>query len=427
MPSITEPPCIVDVWSRLHDGAMLVNADERARGASEYRPETIPPVVDDPASASVLPILGYRLETTSYPSWATGPRRSHTWKRPHATGCFLLQLPSKLAAHISNEGLEDGTVRQRLSTADAVAAWHTQRTNLFGASPTPSHLQVIPDEGDLPAHLAYAVHLIPGATWTITTDGLQRVLPPWPLRYAPTPQPLKLELKTKLLVDCLGWAYLPANSPDNAGDIHELVYLSGVGPQKKLKAAWATMMDHKRDIIKVPSSGSAGRFDLITTRRLEGAKVYETFWNEEPLAESGMAHLVIQHRSLLHPRTSQPFLHLVGADGTPHLSQFAWQLDQASTLPIKPTWAERLWSAALDAGVIVRLPSYGCTAYWVRPDEATWSELVARCAGATGPVSVESFGVESESVPAVAMVIEEHDDVDDAPERTIPVPAYHQP
>jgi len=420
MPSTPEPTLSVDVWSRLEDGAMLVNADERARVASEYRPETIPPVVDDPASATVLPLLGYRLEATSYPGWAVGPRRSHTWKRPHATGSFIVQLHTTLEAHISSEGMEDGTVRQRLNTADAVAAWHTQRTRLFGASPAPSHLQVIPDEGDMPAHLAYAVHRIPGASWTVTADGLHRVLPAWPLRYAPTPQPLKLELKTKLLVDCLGWAYLPAGSPDNAGDIHELVYLSGVGPQKKLKAAWATVMDHKRDTIKVPGSGSAGRFDLINTRRLEGAKVYETFWNEEPLAESGMAHLVIQHRSLLNPRTGQPFLHLVGADGTPHLSRFAWQLDQASTLPIKPGWAERLWSTGLDAGAIVRLPSYGCAAYWVRPDEESWSELVARCAGATGPVTVERFGVETETVPTVAMVVEERDDdVDDAPKRTL--------
>ena len=84
-----------------------------------------------------------------------------------------------------------------------------------------------------------------------------------------------------------------------------------------------------------------------------------------------MAHLVIQHRSLHTPRTAQPFLHLVGADGTPHLAQFVWQLDQASTLPIKPAWAQRLWNEGRAADVIVALPSYGCQAYWVRPDETT--------------------------------------------------------
>ncbi len=108
-------------WSRLLDGPMLAGADERARSASEYRPETIPPVVDDPTSATVLSVLGYRLEATSYPSWATGPRRSHTWKRHYAANAFILQLPARLASEIASEGLEDGTVRQCLRTEDAVA------------------------------------------------------------------------------------------------------------------------------------------------------------------------------------------------------------------------------------------------------------------------------------------------------------------
>ena len=67
-----------DAWSRLGDGPRLLQADERARNANEYRPETIPPVVDDPTSADLLPPLGYRLEATSSPSWATGPRRALT-------------------------------------------------------------------------------------------------------------------------------------------------------------------------------------------------------------------------------------------------------------------------------------------------------------------------------------------------------------
>ncbi len=244
-PAPAETTTTPDPWSRLADGPLLAQVDERARNANEYRPETIPPVVDDPASAILLPQLGYRLEATSYPGWATGPRRSHTWKRHHTTSCFVLQLHTKLAAQITSEGLEDGTVRQRLRTEDALAAWHRHRAALFGTAPAAGRTPGLPEEQHLPAHLAVAMEQIPGAGWTVIADGLERVLPPWPLRYAPTPQPLKLELKTKLLVDCVGWAYLPANSPDNEGNVHELVYLSGVGPQKKLKAAWATLMDKK--------------------------------------------------------------------------------------------------------------------------------------------------------------------------------------
>src|SRR3954451_19062229 len=105
-PMATIPPPTVDVWSRLPDGPLLVQADERARCAHEYRPESIPPVVDDPLSAVVLPQLGYRLEATSYPSWATGPRRPQTWKRHHATNAFMLQFHTKLTAHIASEGME---------------------------------------------------------------------------------------------------------------------------------------------------------------------------------------------------------------------------------------------------------------------------------------------------------------------------------
>jgi hypothetical protein len=397
-----------DVWSRLDDGAMLLKADERARSATEYRPESIPPIVDDAGSADVLPQLGYRLEPTVYPAWSGGPRRSHAWKRQYPFTAFLLQLHTKLTVCVTNEGRDDGTVRQSLPTEQAIAAWRTYREELFSGVSAPR--SAVPDENDLPAHLAFAVQHLPGSGWTVGVDGLERVLPPWPLRYAPTPQPLKLELKTGLLADCVGWAYLPAASPDNDGPVHELVYLSGVGPQKKLKATWAMLMDRKRDTIKVPFAVSAVRFDMVNTRRIEGSKVYDTHWNDEPLAESGMAHLVIQHRSLLRPRTGQPFLHLVGADGTPRLTHFAWQLDQASTLPIKPAWAPQLWQGGIDGGIIVRLPSYGCQAYWIKPDEDRWSELVARCAGATGTVHIETFGVDTDSTPAVAMIVAESDE-----------------
>ena len=143
-PAPAETTTTPDAWSRLADGPRLLQADERARNANEYRPETIPPVVDDPASADVLPQLGYRLEATSYPGWATGPRRSHTWKRNHTTTCFLLQLHTKLAAQITSEVVEDLTVRQRLRTEDAVGAWQRHRAALFGSVPEASPTPVIP-------------------------------------------------------------------------------------------------------------------------------------------------------------------------------------------------------------------------------------------------------------------------------------------
>ncbi len=134
----TPSPCIAatDCWSRLHDGPLLVKADERARGAIEYRPETIPPVVDDPSERGASPAAGLSPRTNGVSCLDRGPRRSHTWKRSHTFGVFLHGLHTQLAARITSEGRDDGTVRQSLPTEDAVEAWHAQRTTYFSATAT---------------------------------------------------------------------------------------------------------------------------------------------------------------------------------------------------------------------------------------------------------------------------------------------------
>ncbi len=397
----------MDLWEKLTDGSLLVSLDARAQSISECMPETIPPLMDDPLCTMVLPHLCYRLQPPGYPAWASGPRVSLMWKRSCETGVFLHQLHRRLADQFVSEGLPDGRVRQLLATDAARRVWHAERMRCCSATSADDR----PDERDMPWHLAYAVAQLPGGGWSVTAEGLERVLPAHPLRVAPTSHPPNLELKSGLLAACVGWAYLPAGAPGSEErPVHELVYLSCVGPHAKLKAAWAALMDHKRDVIKVPEPDRRGFPDYLRTRRIEGKGVYRSWWNDTPLPESGLAHLSIEHASRLGPRTAQPFLHLVGADGTPFLPQFLWQLDRASTLPLKPTWAAQLWTAGLDRQVIVRLPSYGCTAYWVLPDEAVWADIVAACAGATGPATIATFGGDAPASHGVAVAVEEADE-----------------
>jgi hypothetical protein len=164
-------------------------------------------------------------------------------------------------------------------------------------------------------------------------------------------------------------------------------------------------MDNKREQIKLPSQQRTYYGDetkYLGARRLEGKGRYRTFWNREPLPESGMAHVVIDCVQASRPEAGRPFPHIVGADGTPDLPRFFQQLDMALRLPLDPGWTQTLWNEALQADkaaqrpqLIVKLPSHGCLAYWVRTDQdAQWAKIVARCAGASGPQAgaIEAVG-----------------------------------
>jgi hypothetical protein len=282
----------------------------------------------------------------------------------------------------------------------------------------------MPTEDALPLHIAAALASLPGVSWTIADEGarLVRTLPAWPARLPATEQPLKVELKNGLLADVLCWSALPAETYDNPGPLAEIVFLSLIGPQKKLKAVWAAMMDNKRDLIKLPFQERRyyGGHDLkyLGARRLEGKGRYRTFWNSEPLPESGMAHVVIECAQATRPEVGKPFPHIVGADGTPNLGQFFQQLDMALRLPLDPTWAAMLWGEALKADkaaqrpqLIIKLPAHGCQVYWVRADQdAQWAKIVARCAGATGPHAgaIETIG-ELKRVSNITEIVSEAD------------------
>ena len=397
------------IWSHLPHGHAFAQLVKRATDAAAQRYSDTTPmrvVLEDPRAAELLPRFGFTLVDQRWPAWRSS-EPAQFWERAHwPYGALWANLKGRLPKLIESQGREDGTVRQSIATTAAEALWDEECTR-YARAPEP----VAPASG--PDYLAATVGALPGPAWTLTADGtaIERHLPAQPFRYAPSATPLPLQLKNGLLLDLLCWAVLPPDTRDNPGPVAEIVYLSPVGGQKKLKAAWASLMDHKREILRLPDDhhGHTATLDYIAARRVDGKGMYTAHWNDEPLPESGLAHLVIQHVSVHRPRTGQPFLHVTGMEGLPDLPHFFLQLDIASPYPLQPAWATTLWEEGRAHDLIVRLPSRGCTGFWVRTDDPMWAQIVAQCAGGTGEVQIETVGTASAHA-AVTEVVNEDDD-----------------
>jgi hypothetical protein len=390
---------MTDLFARLTDGPALLGLIERCSTASSqiyYDPKPAQALAADPEAAQVLPLFGCKRECQQTPAHLGRATTYELWRMQHPFSQFWTAFTDDMAKAIVAEAQADGTLIQHLPADTVRQVWDAKRATVF--NPT-YHLEIMPTEDALPLHLAAALASLPGTPWMVTGDGtrLVRTLPAWPARLPATVQPFKVELKNGLLADVVCWSALPAESYDNPGPLAEIVFLSLIGPQKKLKAVWAALMDNKRELLKLPfqERRSYGGYDLkyLGARRLEGKGRYRTFWNSEPLSESGMAHVIIECTQATRPEVGRPFPHIVGADGTPDLHRFFQQLDMALRLPLDPSWAQTLWDEALKADkaaqrpqLIITLPSHGCLVYWVRADQdAQWAKIVARCAGATGP------------------------------------------
>lgn len=398
-------------FTRIADGPLLLRLLARCHAASSQAssdPKPAQQLAADAQAAAILPLFGAKRESQSLPahvSHTTGCAGSYElWRIPSPFLQFWNNFTRTVAAASESVAQPDGTIVQHLTAETVRQVWTNERDTTFNAS---YHQEIMPSEEALPLHVAAALAALPGTAWSVADDGthLVRHLPAWPARLPATVQPLSIQLKNKLLADALCWAALPAESYDNPGPLAEIVLLSLIGPQKKLKAVWAALMDSKREQITLPFQDPHdpwGNTKYREARRLEGKGRYCTFWNREPLPESGMAHILMECAQASRPEVGRPFPHIVGADGTPDLPRFFQQLDAALRLPLAPAWTQTLWTEALLTDkalqrprLIIKLPSHGCQAYWVRTDQdAEWAKTVARCAGARGPQAgtIEAIG-----------------------------------
>lgn len=403
----------MSIWSQPPEGPALrrfVQAAIDAGQAAYTFPDKAQEIAVDPRAPTLLPLFG--MEQRSFRPQNSVVTRT-AWFSDYTFQTFWRAFVQAIEAALQSQGQDDGHVLQTVDEASVRQTWSECRERCWGNHQAPRK----PSEEHFPFHVAAAIATLAGPSWSVCADGgaMTRTLPAQPLRYPPrlAVTPPKLELKNGLLVDCVGWAYLPATSTHNPSPEHEFVYLSCVGPHKKLKAVWAALMDNKRDCQLFPSvvEDYAGRPETQyqRVRQIAGSGVYRTFWPDVELPESGLSHIVLHHHSQFQPRTARPFLHLVGAEGVPDLTRFVMQLDLASTLSIAPAWAPQLWEGALTAELITKLPSYGCQAYWVdTSDESAWARLVAQCAGASS-ARIERFGDAQDNTLQVAMVSSEQD------------------
>lgn len=350
-------------------------------------------LANDPKAGEFLPAFGFVLKDVHTYGQVETFRAWQMEESIHAT--FRRNLEQSVRQLVVNDGQPDGSLRQHLDSRALADAW-------LNAATAYRYYDIHrPSEDCMPLHIAAAIAALPGVVeWTVADDGTsaERVLPRWPARLPAHTNPLKVELKNKLLCECVCWAALPAKTPDNPSPVDEIVMISLVGQQKKLKAVWASLMDNRRNPIKLPSlTDRYGGFDVryAEARRLDGSGRYQSFWNSEPLPESGLAHLVIEAKESISPRPGVPFAHITGRDGTPHLGRLFKQLDLALRLPIQEEWMADVWQGAQEAKLIAPIRSHGCAAFWVRADQdAGWARVIARAAGATGPDAgrIETIG-----------------------------------
>jgi hypothetical protein len=406
----------MSIFSRLSDGPLahsLVERVDRIHWNLLRHKEEALELAANPRCADLLPSFGYALKAAPTGYGEQAPFGRVVWQEEdHMRTVLYKSWRSAVKEAVVHHGQPDGTVRQRVSGAKLEEAWGTVLDQCYRFAAASRR----PDPSILPLLTAEALAALPGwGEWTIV-DGVpggavERVLPAWPARVPPTTHPLKMELGNGLLCETVAWAVLTSRmSGESYG---EVLMISLVGQQKKIKAVWAALMDNKRHVLKLPSLRTAGRLEVRygEARRLAGKGRYQTFWNREPLHESGLAHVVIEARESLSPRPGVPFAHITGSDGTPDWGRLFRQMDLALRLPIREEWMRTLWEEGQEANLIVALPAHGCSAFWVRAgNDEGWAKVIARAAGASGPDAgrMETFGSASHK----AEVAEEEEEVE---------------
>lgn len=398
-------------WSQLDQGKVYADAVKRASDAFAYRSTRsalMKQVLEDQSLGLILPHFGFQMRHVNVSKaerW-TYKGLPQFWQRDHWPFVSLWTgITNGLPHLIEHEGQEDGSVMQRISTAKVEQLWSQQKKTCEQGS-----RRSIPDaERDF--YLAAILSELPGPGFRLDETGtaVARHLPAHPYRYHIAP-PQAVQLKNGLVFDVTSWITLPPETIANPNSIAEIVFLSCVGPFRKLRAAAAAFQDAKREIWRLVDDRdhNASKHEHIAARRCEGKQLYKTYYPDEPLP-CGLTHMIMQHYSVLQPRVGMPFLHVTGFEGVPDLRLFIDQFEIASPYPINRDWAPTLWAQGLKRKCIVSLPSRGCKGYWIHTDDPNWEKIISQCAGGDGKqVSVDIVGTTS-----AAIIVGEGDGGDD--------------
>ena len=314
----------------------------------------------------------------------------------------LLPVVEAIQAAITSHRNPDDSITQTLS-ADAIAqaliTMHQRsRSGQFSTEPS-AHDQIL---------TAIILHGLasPDAPWVVTDTHVSRTLGATNI-FRGRPHTLihrMLDLPSKETVPVVAWCVVPPHLLPTGSDIPTIGALTVVGSSAKCAAAWASILDGSRHAITLPQQpfvpfmalGEQPSYHMIgkqVAHKAAGTQQYRTLRNEQPLPSSRLATTTILHRSVLTPQAGEDCLHLTGMDGLPNHALLWAQLERACPLPLQPHWLDDLWHLGRTHGLIVQLPSWGCTGYWLKTSAiADWARII-RAIVTTSPVTTAGVAV----------------------------------
>lgn len=289
----------------------------------------------------------------------------------HNATSFFAALVSAFTKAWKAETNADGSVREYLTKEGFSPWWEKVRFDAYGTSPATSNEKYYPMRASMPAYLAALIAKTAGPPFTRTDNGIERTYRPWLIRVGN--QHVRTEIDGATM-HIASWASLAI--PGDTGGV--IMHMSSVGAYQVNKALWAAFMGGSREWIELVTPRATYSSDKLLARREQGKNNYTVLWNTSPLPTSRLTHMSITHKSDDAPRPGYGFLHLVGdhVSGYPDMDRFFAQLDKAVTIPVLPTWKEQLWGYGSEFGLITKLKSHNCTAYWVNVSEQKWTRIV---------------------------------------------------
>jgi hypothetical protein len=189
-------------------------------------------------------------------------------------------------------------------------------------------------------------------------------------------QPLSVRLNG-LDVAVLSWAAIPRAKAETPA---ALLHVSAVGPYAHLKAVWAHLLHVPARIVTLPlAARPRERVRASRLSPLHGR--YRTYWNAEPLPQSGQSHASITHDVALDVAPGSGVALLQPLHGSLDAELFVAVLDRRLALPLppqvqEPTVAAQLWANAIDARAITSLPAFGCHVFWLAAEHPAWPQLL---------------------------------------------------
>ena len=351
---------------RVFDAFTVANAKRGFASANQQASDDLRATLKSPEFVEWMPRMGYK------PLKPYGDRSPITAWLPqaHQSGTFIERMRTMVKITVTRplDPMEIwSTVTQRIDLMDIQAALTALRIDAEASSVY-----------DLPTLVAWAIHMVATTTldfpWEITPTGIQRTLPPWPLRIPIGEEPRLMRMSdTKgTCVPCHAWVIdVSITSNDTNGPTLFLSVAGSPALLKMTKANWSKRSNRKLRH-ELPQHNGLGMGGIVNDNaRWMGTTV------------SNAIHAVYIDERVLTP-SSPHFYHITGTDGVPDWTLLFDQINRCLLIPIDYQDIESLWAAALSIGndIVVPLKSYGCQGYRINVDCLhQWAIVIGKATG----------------------------------------------